>query len=70
MVSNYKIENKIIYPLSLRNKRKLRFFYYLYSDDHEAVRKAAAKLGFSASEMVHYLINMKLSDVVRVFEKR
>ena len=57
-------------PLSLKNKRKQRFFYYLYSHDHEAVLALASKLGISASEVIRYLIEFRLNSVESTLEKR
>ena len=48
--------------LSLKGKRKQRFFYYLYSYQHEFLVETSSKLGISASEIVRYLIENKLNE--------
>lgn len=49
--------------LSLKGRKKQRFFYYLYSHNHKAVLKIALKLKISASEVIRYLIDFKLKEI-------
>tara|TARA_Y100000310_G_scaffold342400_1_gene445513 strand:- start:37 stop:210 length:174 start_codon:yes stop_codon:yes gene_type:complete len=47
-------------PLSLRNKGKQKFTYYLYNEEGVAVKMLARDLGMSPSEVIRKILEEKL----------
>ena len=56
--------------LSLRNKRKQRFFYYLYSYQHELLLEVSSKLGISASDILGQIIECGLPEIKKQIKNK